>query len=372
LHLYLHVPFCARRCTYCDFSIAVRRDVPAADFVSAIARELAVRSLGGDVLDTVYAGGGTPSKLGGDGVARLLDAVRARFTIDANAEVTIEANPEDVTPAAARAWREAGVNRLSLGSQSFDDRVLAWMHRTHDAAQIGRAVHVAREAGVDNLSLDLIFALPESLERDWARDLDQVVALSPQHLSLYGLTVEHATPLGRWAARGDVRELPEERWADEFLRAHATLAAAGYAHYEVSNYARDGARARHNEAYWRDRAYLGVGPSAHGFDGATRRWNEPAYAHWLARVSGGEDPVSGSELLTPEQRLAERVYLGLRTDRGYQLERPVPPSVQQWVDAGWASIDSTLTLSLSPTGWMRLDALASALTSALTRLTSRY
>ena len=370
MHLYVHVPFCARRCSYCDFAIAVRPEVPVAEFVAGIARELELRSLGGDTLDTVYFGGGTPSKLGGDGVARLLDAVRERFTIAPAAEVTLETNPEDVSAGAVRAWRDAGINRLSLGAQSFDDRVLTWMHRTHDASDIARSVGVARDEGVENISVDVIFALPESLERDWRRDLEQASALAPDHISAYGLTVEPATPLGRWTARGDVVEPPEERWADEFIGAHTMLGDAGYAHYEVSNYARNGRRARHNEAYWLDRAYLGVGPSAHGFDGTSRRWNERAYAKWLARVSAGEDPVEGSEMLTADQRVAERVYLGLRSDRGLELEPADLEVVVPWEEAGWGTIatrHSSRTLVLTVTGWMRLDALAAALTSFRSR-----
>ena len=371
MHLYIHVPFCARRCSYCDFSIAVRRDVPVRDFVDGIAREISIRSLGGETLETLYCGGGTPSKLGAEGVLRLADVVGNRFTLSSGAEFTIEANPEDVTPASAAAWRRAGVNRLSLGAQSFNAGVLEWMHRTHTVDDVARSVGVARDAGIDNLSLDLIFALPESLERDWRDDLDRALVLAPDHLSVYGLTVERTTPLGRWMARGEVRESPEERWAMEFETAHAVLVQAGFAHYEVSNYAREGRRARHNEAYWLDHAYHGLGPSAHGFDGTRRRWNEPAYARWLARVVSGEDPVAGSELLTPEERIAERVYLGLRTDRGLPLEPDEISSAALWVEQGWGTVNSrheSRSLVLSSSWWMRLDAIATALTA----LRSRY
>jgi len=313
----------------------------------------------------------TASKLGGEGVVRLVSAVRARFEIARDAEVTIEANPEDVNADAARAWCGAGVNRVSLGAQSFDPSVLEWMHRTHTAGQTRGAVQTLRDNGIANISTDLIFSLPESLARDWDRDIGETLALEPDHVSVYGLTVEPATPLGRWTARGDVTEAPEERWAGEFTRAHEQFSAAGFTHYEVSNYAKSNRRARHNQAYWQDRAYLGVGPSAHGFDGATRRWNEAAYAHWLARVSGGEDPLAGSELLTPAQRYAERVYLGLRTDAGLRLEPSAVPVVKPWVDSGWAVTTKNgeqLVLNLTAAGWMRLDALVGALTS----LGSRY
>lgn len=370
MHLYVHVPFCSRRCSYCDFAIAVRREVPVSDFVDAIAREMDVRALGRDRLETVYVGGGTPSKLGGDGIAALLGRIRDRFEISGGAEVTIEANPEDISPGSAREWQAAGVNRLSIGAQSFDDNVLSWMHRTHIAAETETAVQTARDAGIANLSLDVIFALPESLNRNLERDLERLIALEPDHVSAYGLTVEPATPLGRWSARGEIAEMPEDHWADEFEFTHSTLEGAGYAHYEVSNYARDDRIARHNSAYWQDKAYLGLGPSSHGFDGTTRRWNDPVYAHWFDQVAVGNDPVAGSELLTGDQRLAERVYLGLRTKNGLEVSSDDDSVIRPWIDAGWARFNDrhgSRILCLTPAGWMRLDSLAAALTSFRSR-----
>lgn len=363
-HVYVHVPFCARRCSYCDFSIAVRRVVPVGDYVDGVRRELARRypERGDWPVDTLYFGGGTPSRLGGDGVRRLVDVLRERVRLVDGAEVTLEANPEDVTPAALAAWREAGVNRLSLGGQSFDEGVLRWMHRGHDAAAVPRSVAMARDAGIASVSFDLIFALPEALGRDWARDLELAVGLAPSHLSLYGLTVEPGTPLGRWAERGEAREAPEERYEGEFLLAHERLAAAGYDHYEVSNFAGAAGPSRHNSAYWRGVAYAGLGPSAHEFDGAVRRWNLAPYAAWLARLRQGDDPGEGHELLTPENRVAEQVYLGLRTTDGLELTRDAERErVVPWIEAGWATLDGG-RLRLTPRGWLRLDSLAADLT----------
>jgi putative oxygen-independent coproporphyrinogen III oxidase len=369
-HLYVHVPFCARRCSYCDFSIAVRAVVPNDEFARAIGRELDLRH-GAETpweLDTLYFGGGTPSKLGGDGTVRLLDVLRRHVTVSPGAEVTLEANPEDVSVESARTWRAGGVNRLSLGAQSFDDRVLTWMHRTHGAAAIPRAVEAAREAGFTELSLDFIFALPDALDRDWIRDLESALALQPSHLSLYGLTVEPATPLARWRARGQAHEAPEERYEREFLDAHQLLEAHGFLHYEVSNYARAGHEAQHNAAYWRGAPYAAVGPSAHAFDGDRRRWNRAAYTAWLADLQEGRDPIAGEERLTPDSRALEAVYLGLRTTRGVHLMPAEPEALQPWVEAGWAEIDAEPTLRLTPLGWLRLD----ALTEHLTMRRSRY
>jgi putative oxygen-independent coproporphyrinogen III oxidase len=363
-HLYVHVPFCARRCVYCDFSIAVRRDVPVDEYVSALARELEIRFANAErwELETLYLGGGTPSRLGAAGVSRLLETLRKRVDLSANAEVTLEANPDDVTPEAARAWRESGVNRLSIGAQSFDDAVLSWMHRTHDVAQIVRAVDVARRAAIDDLSVDLIFSLPDAVQRSWPGDLQRALALEPTHVSLYGLTIEPHTPLGRWRQRGALEESPEERYEAEFLMAHETLGESGFEHYEVSNFARPGRRARHNSSYWKRVPYAGIGPSSHGFDGTERRWNEPAYAEWRRKLADGSDPLAGNEVLSAEDEAAERVYLGLRTSEGLALTADDFARVSLWIDQGWATLGDGNRAVLTPDGWLRLDALAADLT----------
>ncbi len=378
-HLYLHVPFCQRRCSYCDFSIAVRKRIPAREYVDAVLRELRLLGVtdpgrkpgdvGGETLETLYLGGGTPSLLPPDALATLLtsllDVFRATSSRDA-VEVTLEANPEDVKPENAAAWRRAGINRVSLGAQSFNDRVLRWMHRSHDAARIGDAVRALRAAGFDNISLDLIFALPAELERDWGRDLDLACSLLPAHLSLYGLTVEERTPLARWVSRGAAAAPDDERYADEYLLAHIRLAAYGYQFYEVSNAARDGRRSRHNAAYWSGGAYLGLGPAAHSFDGRVRRWNLAAWETYRRAVAAGLPAVEAEEVLTEEQRDLERLYLALRTDAGAPLAalgRPLPPAAAHWVERGWAEIREQ-RLVCTPEGWLRLDALVRDLTGA--------
>ncbi len=291
-HLYLHVPFCVRRCSYCDFSIAVRKRIPAREYVEAVLGEVALLGLTdpgrepgdteghgldpgrkpGDTeehgLDTLYLGGGTPSLLPADAVSTLLTSLRDAFDVTSlrdAIEVTLEANPEDVTPELASAWRRAGVNRVSLGAQSFDDNVLTWMHRSHDAARIGAAVHALRGAGIENVSLDLIFALPAELQRNWERDLELALSLDPDHLSLYGLTVEERTPLARWISRGAVVPPDDDRYAEEYLLAHVRLAASGYRFYEVSNACRDQRRQlRRPRASLEPRRLAGVRPRSRG------------------------------------------------------------------------------------------------------------
>lgn len=396
-HVYVHVPFCGRRCSYCDFAIAVRRQVPASEFNDAIMAELVTRGIEPSPVPvrSIYLGGGTPSKLGAAGVSQLLAMLATHLGVEKfstfpdELEVTLEANPEDVTPEAAAAWVAAGVNRISLGLQSFDPAVLQWMHREHSGDDARRAVETLKAAGVAELSVDLIFALPESLGRDWTLDLTEAIKLDTDHISLYGLTVEPQTPLGRWTARGEVQEAPEERYEEEFLEAHERLTAAGFEHYEVSNYGRPGHRARHNSAYWKGVPYLGLGPSAHGYGGVgtsaraetpggastaaaqaasgdapgERRWNLSAYAEWLDATKVGRDPIAGSERLGPDQRTAEEVYLGLRTIDGLAIHQNERMTVTPWLERGWARLGGDGVLRLTPSGWLRLDSLAAVLTS---------
>lgn len=363
-HVYVHVPFCARRCSYCDFSIAVRRDVPVSEFLDALRGELQLR-LGNSVtpsyIETLYFGGGTPSHLGAAGVTEMMALMREFFRWDTDAEVTLEANPDDVSTDSAQAWWRAGITRVSLGAQSFDDRALAWMHRTHGAAQIDTAVKVLRDTPFASWSFDLIFALPAALQRDWQRDLDLALGKRPPHLSLYGLTVEAGTPLGRWADRGEVTATDESAYEHEFLSANAGALSAGFDHYEVSNFAQPGHHARHNRSYWSGVPYLGVGPSAHGFDGRTRRWNIAAYAAWQRAITERRDPLGGSEEIGDGENQLETVYLGLRTTAGLRIGAHEAEQVAPWVAQGWARIEGDRVV-LTPLGWLRLDSLAAALT----------
>jgi oxygen-independent coproporphyrinogen III oxidase len=365
-HLYIHIPFCARRCSYCDFSIAVRSTTPVDEYVTALRTEMdgLLENLEGATLDTVYLGGGTPSRLGGIGIGDVLGTVRDCARISDAPEITIEANPDDVNDMAVAHWVAAGVNRVSLGSQSFDDASLKWMHRTHDSSQIGLAVNTLRRGGLENISLDLIFALPAHLGRSWESDLIRALDLEPAHLSLYGLTVEAQTPIARWADRGATVQGSEGNYEEEFLSAHAMMVGAGYDHYEVSNFALPGMASRHNSAYWTGASYVGVGPSAHSFDGATRRWNVSAYSEWIRRLGVGETVLGGEECLTEDNRTVEEVYLGLRTRHGLEIGEEETARIQTWEAAGWAVIDEPRKdprVRLTATGWLRLDSLAADL-----------
>jgi len=350
----------------------VRKRIPAEEYLDAVMKEATAVERAGEIR-TIYLGGGTPSLLPSEAIHALLHELPLKFrnpqseihnrsnpqsAIRNEVEVTLEANPEDVTPDSARAWYDAGINRVSLGAQSFDDTVLKWMHRSHDAARIGAAVHALRGAGIENISLDLIFALPVELERDWERDLDMALALRPTHLSLYGLTVEPRTPLDRWISRGATHAPDEERYVNEYLFAHRRLIADGFFFYEVSNAALPGFRSRHNCAYWSGKAYVGLGPAAHSFDGNTRRWNLRAWEAYRRAIAEGRSVVESEETLTDEQRELEAIYLGLRTVEGVPsgVVRRLPASFGAWVyeEAG--------KLKCTPEGWLRLDSLVNELT----------
>jgi oxygen-independent coproporphyrinogen-3 oxidase len=363
--LYIHVPFCARRCSYCDFAIAVRRAVPSDAFASDVEAEWRLRQADpwwdlSPGVETVYFGGGTPSHVEPAALGRILRAIDSDRVIAPGAEITIETNPDDVTLAHAAEWRSLGITRVSLGVQSFDPQVLAWMHRTHTAEQVPVAVDVLRRAGFDNISIDLIYGLPASLARDWRADLDAALGLAPEHFSLYSLTVESGTPLGKWTTRGTVQTLPDDRVAAEYLIANARLRDAGFEHYEVSNAARPGFRAVHNAGYWRRAPFIGLGPSAHSGVERERRWNLREYEAWRRAIEEGADPTDGSESLNDEQLLLEERYLGLRTDRG--VDRILVPEQNRtmWMEQGWAS-EGEGRVRLTPEGWLRLDALVASL-----------
>lgn len=364
-YLYLHVPFCARRCSYCDFAVSAVREPPVTAWLDAIEGELAqVASAEGWAeplgLRTIYVGGGTPSLLGLGAMAELRRRLEPYFSWDDELEWTVEANPESFDRELALDWRGAGVNRLSLGAQTFHEGALRWMGRLHGPDGPARAVEAARGAGLDNYSIDLIFGLPARLGRDWSADLERVLALAPRHVSLYGLTAEPATPLGRWVGEGRESLADEESYGREFLEASERLTAAGFAHYEVSNFARPGSESRHNGAYWQGSAYLGLGPSAHSFLPPRRRWNLRDWGAYREAVAAGVSPIAESEEVTGEIARLEEIWLGLRAESGVARSgwnREQERLAATWVEAGWAVL-TPKALRLTPTGWLLLDRLA--------------
>ena len=320
--LYLHVPFCSKICPYCDFAVTTGGRRRRAEFVESLIAEAGLWAGEPFSFDTVYFGGGTPSALETEDLARIVAALRSSFSIDPDAWIFLEANPEDVTPESLAAWRALGVRTLSLGIQSFDPASLAFLGRRHNPEEARRSVLLAREAEFDTVSVDLIYGLPDQDRAGWQQDLDAALALGPDHLSCYQLTVHEGTPFGRMAERGRLAELPERAQADLFLFTHSYLAEAGLPGYEVSNFARTPEhRSRHNQKYWNHTPYLGLGPSAHSFSGGRRWWNERSLRDWQVRVERGERPVAGSEELEAGQLALEELMLGFRTYAGVDLDR---------------------------------------------------
>jgi oxygen-independent coproporphyrinogen-3 oxidase len=331
--LYLHIPFCSAICPYCDFSV-LKAGVPARQrFVDHLVAEmpLAARAWGDPrPFDTVYFGGGTPSLLPGEDLARVLDACRAHLPLATDSWAFLEANPEDVTVGACAAWRALGVRTLSLGVQSFSDDALRFLGRRHSAEEARAAVEATQAAGFDTVSVDLIFGLPGQTREAWRRELETAVALGPGHLSCYQLTIHARTRFGVAAKRGQLSELPEGDQAALFELTHRLLPEAGYSAYEVSNFARRGDHeSRHNRKYWDHTPYLGLGPSAHSLaaGGATspgpagrRWWNERRTPRWEGRIAAGERPVEAEEALGPRELATEAVMLGLRTTAGIDLD----------------------------------------------------
>ena len=371
-YLYVHAPFCARRCSYCDFAVHVASEPPVEPWAEAVGGELKrlADQEGWDEpleLRTLYLGGGTPSLLGIGAIARLREALEATARLDGVTEFTAEANPESFTPELARDWVASGVGRVSFGAQTFHEPTLRWMGRLHGPEGPGRAVRIARAAGVDNLSLDLIFAVPERLGRSLDDDLDRLLALEPEHVSVYGLTVEEETPLGRWVDAGREAMPDDERYREEYLRLSDRLKAEGFVHYEVSNFGRPGREAVHNQAYWQGVPYIGLGNGAHSYLPPRRWWNRRDWFAYRTEVAGGGSGREDEERVSAEDARLERVWLGLRTREGLGRDELTPEQerlVGGWRRSGLAEADDG-RVRLTTEGWLVLDRLAVELSGAV-------
>ena len=312
--LYVHVPFCLTRCGYCDFNAYAGLGHLASRYGEALEAEagLWADDWRGERFGSVFLGGGTPTTLDQADLGRLLGSLRGRFDVEPWAEVTIEANPDTVDAAKLAALREAGYTRLSMGAQSFDQRVLDALERLHQPASVRRAFAAARTAGHTNVNLDLIYGANGETHASWRRTVEETIALRPEHVSAYALTIEPATPLGRKVQAGLVPGPDPDLQADMFDLACELLGEAGYGHYEVSNWALSGFECRHNLGYWRKQPYLGMGAGAHSYRDGRRWWNLRPPAEYLDVVERGRHPVGGEERLTQEDERLEEVFLKLR------------------------------------------------------------
>lgn len=322
--LYLHTPFCQQKCIYCDFFSAPPRGDQLANWHLLLQKNLElIAHSRTPVLDTIFFGGGTPSLLSPAQIDAILGCCRSHFDLTPAAELSLEANPATLDAEKLRGYRTAGINRLSIGIQSFDDRILRFLGRRHDATGARRDIVEARAAGFDNISLDLIFALPGQTPDELDSQLDQLLELQPDHVGIYGLSIEEGTPLAQQIARGEVSTVTDETYAALYLRLAQRLTGAGFEHYEVSNFARPGKRCRHNLGYWRRQPCLAVGSGAHGFDaqGFGRRYSVCAdLDRYREQLEAGVCPEETLEVFDRQQAMAETLYLGLRTSDGVDCD----------------------------------------------------
>lgn len=314
--IYIHIPFCKTRCAYCDF-YSTTSDELKQRYVRALCRELELRRnyLQGAPIRTVYIGGGTPSQLKEDELDVLFHTLEAVYGLQSAEEITIEANPDDLTDRYVDRLRRFPINRISIGIQTFDDPTLKLLNRRHTARQAIEAVERCRQAGFHNLSIDLIYGLPDETDRQWENDLTQALALQPEHISAYHLTYEEGTPLFKMLQSHRIHEVDEDSSLRFFTTLMDTLAAAGYEHYEISNFCKPGMQSKHNSAYWQGIAYLGCGPSAHSYNTYSREWNEPSLKDYIHALEQGKR-LFQSELLDNKTRYNEYVMTTLRTQRG--------------------------------------------------------
>jgi oxygen-independent coproporphyrinogen-3 oxidase len=370
--LYVHVPFCATRCGYCDFNTYTAAELGAAPgssqdaYLSAAVAELdlAVRVLGDPPpVRTVFFGGGTPTMLPHHCLTGLLDAIRDRFELAADVEVTTEANPESVDAAYLEALVQAGFNRLSLGMQSARPSILAVLERRHTPGRVAEVVAAARSAGFGSINLDLIYGTPTETLSDWRESLSAALALAPDHVSAYSLIVEDGTRLARRIRRGELAAPDDDLHADEHVMAAELLTEAGLQNYEISNWALPGHECQHNLAYWLGDDWWGVGPGAHSHVGGVRWWNVRHPREYSARLSADNSPAQAREVLTKSQHHAERVLLELRLSRGLPLVELSPSErarADAFVDEGLALADGTV-LRLTPAGRLLADRLVTDL-----------
>lgn len=320
--LYIHVPFCTSVCPYCDFAVTIAGEERRRAWVEGVVREAEMYSEVGLSFDTIYLGGGTPSSLDSGQIVEIVDGLRRHLEVDRQAELYLEANPEDVSRDSVSPWRDLGFRFVSLGVQSFDDEDLAFLGRRHSAADARRAVEILCEAGFSSVSVDLIYGLDGRSENHWRRQLESALDLGVDHLSCYQLTVHNGTVLGRRVAAGTVREFGDKGLSNLFFLTHKLLGDAGFHGYEVSNFSSAPEhRSTHNQKYWDHTPYLGLGPSAHSFVGGRRWWNQRKLRLWQKAVSRGEKPVEDEERPSNEQLILETLMLGFRTAAGIDLRR---------------------------------------------------
>jgi len=330
--IYIHIPFCKQACYYCNFhfstSLASKEEMVnciiaemniRSEIVKANAEnEIAILSNPAEIIETIYFGGGTPSLLSEKEVTSILSSIKEKYSVDKDAEITLEANPDDITIEKLNTWKNAGINRLSIGIQSFIERDLLWMNRAHNAKQALECIRAAREAGFENFSIDLIFGIPNLSNEEWKENIQQVIDLNVPHIACYALSVEPKTALQKMIALKKKEDVNTDIQAEQYLILMQMMCEAGYEHYEISNFAKPGFRSRHNSSYWQGKKYIGIGPSAHSYNGKMRMWNKANNSIYIKSIKENIIPFE-EEILTENQRLNEYIMTSLRTIEGMDL-----------------------------------------------------
>jgi oxygen-independent coproporphyrinogen-3 oxidase len=319
--IYIHIPFCKKACNYCNFHFSTSTKLQN-DFIEALLKETEDRTpyLNGEIVETIYFGGGTPSLLKDQHIDEILKFIRNRFPLSSGPEITLESNPDDMAPERLRAWKDMGINRLSIGIQSFFNEDLKWMNRAHDANQAIRSLEQTLNAGFGQFSIDLIYGSPGLTNEKWSKNLKIALSFNPPHISCYALTVEPKTALYRMIQTKKSSDVRPDIQAAQFISGIEALESAGYEHYEISSFAKPGNRSRHNSAYWHSKKYLGLGPSAHSFDGSSRQWNIANNALYIKYVLNGQAYFE-SEILKQRDLLNEYIMTSLRTGEGLDLHQ---------------------------------------------------
>lgn len=318
--IYLHIPFCKQACYYCNFHFSTSL-ARKAEMVQCLLQEIDLQKdyLGGERIETIYFGGGTPSLLSTEELQLLLSRLYSTFEVAPDVEITLEANPDDLDMAKLQSLRAAGINRLSIGIQSFHEADLQWMNRAHNSQQALDCIVQAQQLGFRNITIDLIYGGPTLTDEGWRQNVEQAIALGVPHLSCYALTVEPGTALDHFIRKKKMEATDPDKAARHFEQLMQWLEAAGYEHYEISNFALPSWHSRHNSSYWQGKSYLGIGPSAHSFNGHSRQWNVANNAAYIKRISAGELPAE-IESLTTEMQFNEYIMTSLRTSAGCNLE----------------------------------------------------
>lgn len=317
--IYIHIPFCKQACYYCDFHFSTNQS-QREELIRSISLELDSQKdyLKGEQIDTVYFGGGSPSLLSKMELDIIFNSIYKYYSVTSLPEITLEANPDDLSLEKIIILKESGINRVSLGIQSFDDTILKFLNRAHTSEDALLCLTRLREHEITNLSIDLIHSIPGQDRRLLIQNLEKVIALTPQHISVYSLTIEEKTVFGKWASRGQLKAVDESHSAEQFELVMDTLTGNGYQHYEISNFCLPGFASKHNRSYWQQKKYLGVGPSAHSFDGETRQFNLSNNPRYVKSLQEGKIPFE-KEMLTKENRINEYIFTSLRTSEGCDL-----------------------------------------------------